>query len=403
MASDRIKSAEEFRKALTSGGEVKRIVAANKNYAAVKIPNWTKILACCLTITILIFGVLISTGTIKLENMKVSAITGKAMLTEGMVRVPDVINKPVEEVEKIAEEAALKIVIVNKEYNDNVEADKVLSQDPLPGRKLEKEGEIRVVISGGSISDMPQHTMPDVLFRSVDEAKAMLDEAGIQYDISYSNCNSVQVGHVIRTDLAPNKMVTFGRPLVSGDQIPEELTVYLLVSKGNTEQESDIEGNMDVLLEGLSFTVPTAFKLYDMSQFNDTKGNMLGYKSVYRFEDTDFSVSVWVEYWRKKDLYYYPDLKACSDGMLNEYKKGANVSTTSESEITSVGAGIPAYHFQQIVAGSHLAQYYILEDNKYYYTLSIIVTGKSTAESFVLMEEIPQTIRFADDADAGVS
>ena len=154
----------------------------------------------------------------------VSAAATENLLAENEARVPSVIGEWYEDAETIAAEENLLLVITDKVFSEEVEADKVLSQSPLPGRIMAKGGAIKVVIST-NIKETELGIMPDVVFHTQGDAEELLKEAGILYEISYAESNVVQAGNVI------------SQSIEAGEKVEGSATVKIIISTGSPKQK----------------------------------------------------------------------------------------------------------------------------------------------------------------------
>jgi serine/threonine protein kinase len=253
--SDRTQNADEFEAQLTSGDEVTRAASTLKKYDGGKVPRWAKSLASCLAAVVIVVGVLIATGVIDLtDGAVVSALTGRSVLAENEVRVPEVLNRYYEEAEASAAGAELLLVITDKQSSDKVDADLVLSQNPLPGRILERESALSVVVSAGAETEIQEGIMPDVTFRTLADAIAMLEAAGIQYRIVEEESDTVQKDGVIRQET------------IAGSQVGEGVVVVIVVSTGSEKQQTATQKAAETVREDASTDT-------DQSNLPEASGN----------------------------------------------------------------------------------------------------------------------------------
>ncbi|MDR3304681.1 MAG: InlB B-repeat-containing protein [Clostridiales Family XIII bacterium] len=225
--SDRTQNAGEFERQLTAEDEVRRAASTVVKYDAGKVPRWTKLLASCLAAAVVVFGVLLATGVVNLENGAfASSWSGKAALAEDEVRVPNVIKVHFDAAQTIADDTPLLLVITDKQFSDKVEAGLVLTQDPLPGRILLMDSALSVVVSAGEEVAIVENVMPDVVFRTLEDALAMLGEAGIEYEIVREESDTVAKDSIIRSDIEAGQAVGVGKKIT------------LVVSDGSKKQET---------------------------------------------------------------------------------------------------------------------------------------------------------------------
>ena len=195
---ERTQSAEAFEQALTAD-EVTRIKGTRLNQDTGRIPLWMKISAAVLAVAILTTSILVATGVINLRGGFLD-LGGKYVTAEGYVTVPEVLKKTVTEAQSITEDKGLLFQITDKRYDDTglIPKDRVLLQDPTAGRDVLIGSILGVVVSGGKPEVIQKGIMPDVTYKNIAEAKAMLDEAGITYTINYEESDTVAKDVVMR-------------------------------------------------------------------------------------------------------------------------------------------------------------------------------------------------------------
>ena len=234
-ASDRIQSADEFERQLTAEDQVRRAVSTIKKYDTGRIPKWTRALAGCLGVVIATFLALLFTNVIDLQGGGlISAVSGEERLGRNETRVPNVIGEQYETANSIAAEATLLLVVTNKEYNDKVEANKVMLQAPLPGRVQLKQSALNVVVSAGEEVAIKKGVMPDVTFRTLEEALLMLEEAGVKYELVYEESDTVAKDGIIKTSIN------------TGEEFDDNETVIVVISEGSEKQEAALEKAKEV-------------------------------------------------------------------------------------------------------------------------------------------------------------
>lgn len=92
------------------------------------------------------------------------------------VKVPDIRGKAVAEAQADLDRTGLTFKIDTRRADDQVPADHVLSQDPLPGSVIRRERTIRVRVSNGKQAP----AVPDVVGQAERTAEVMLADAKIQ-------------------------------------------------------------------------------------------------------------------------------------------------------------------------------------------------------------------------------
>jgi serine/threonine-protein kinase len=122
-----------------------------------------------------------------------------------LVAVGNYVGQTQHDAELLIENAGLKPDSVT-EVNEQVDAGKVVSQDPQPGNKVEKGGVVHLKVSAGK----GQVKVPDVTGQSLDDAQSQLRDAGLNYKVRQETSDSVDPGKVTRTDPPGNSQVEKG-------------------------------------------------------------------------------------------------------------------------------------------------------------------------------------------------
>lgn len=149
----------------------------------------------------LLMGLLTVTGVIGGGNYLRDSF-GSAV-PEGSVNAPGIVNLTEEKAMKLVRKAGLEYMVVGREYSEQIEKGKILTQTPLPGRVIEKGKQIEVVISGGSKEDAVASgdiTMPDVTYMTAGQAIYEIDSLGFGYDVKYEYNDTVAEGLVSRME-----------------------------------------------------------------------------------------------------------------------------------------------------------------------------------------------------------
>ncbi|HVM11919.1 MAG TPA: Stk1 family PASTA domain-containing Ser/Thr kinase [Actinomycetota bacterium] len=132
-----------------------------------------------------------------------------------LVEVPKVEGRRLARAEQILAEAKLE-VRVTRDFHDEVERGRVVSQSPAGGATLEAGETVELVVSRGR----PPVEVPDVRGRSTADATALLEAAGLGVRLLEEFSTEVARGRVIRQEPAAGKTVTRGA------------SVTIVVSKG---------------------------------------------------------------------------------------------------------------------------------------------------------------------------
>jgi beta-lactam-binding protein with PASTA domain/predicted Ser/Thr protein kinase len=117
--------------------------------------------------------------------------------------------------------------------------DRVLRQDPQPGKKVDEGSTVTLVVSGGP----GQVGVPDVVGKGLKEARRMLKEAGLKVNTTEQPSQSVNTGQVIETRPAVGTQVERGsRVTLVVSSGPEQVAVPGVVGEDKDTAVSRIEG-----------------------------------------------------------------------------------------------------------------------------------------------------------------
>lgn len=140
-----------------------------------------------------------------------------------LVKVPNLINRSINEIDNLLIEAGLAEGIVNYEYSDTVEANIVLSQDPAPYTEVEEGTRINLVVSQGPEQKLV--VMPRLIGQSESEAKNALIAYGLVLEeIKREPSNEYDEG------------IVFGQSVEPGNEIEANTKITLYVSTGPEEE-----------------------------------------------------------------------------------------------------------------------------------------------------------------------
>lgn len=128
------------------------------------------------------------------------------------VEVPNVVNLSKEEAEKKVTDAKLKFEVSDEEYNTEVEAGYIISQDPTYTELYNKVKEgttIKVVVSKGT----EKTTVPNVKGKEKEEALQLIDNAKLLSEVIEETSKTVKEGFVISQETNPDTEVNAGETL----------------------------------------------------------------------------------------------------------------------------------------------------------------------------------------------
>lgn len=145
---------------------------------------------------------------------------GKFLIKEEVI-VPDIVNLPAPEAQRILANKKLKMEVIRKVHHNEVEKGKIISQDPLPDTKTKSGRTIEVVVSTGpALVKVPK----------------VIGISQIMADVTISNAN-LKLGQVdqVYSSEYPEGIVINQAPSPE-DMVPAKTTVDLVVSKGPKPQ-----------------------------------------------------------------------------------------------------------------------------------------------------------------------
>jgi len=137
------------------------------------------------------------------------------------VLVPDIIELPAPEAQRILVAKNLKMVVEKEVPHGEIPKDYIISQDPLPDTKTKAGRTIQVVVSSGPAL-VP---VPDVIGSSQIVADVNITNAGLTLG---------KVDHKFSSQYANG--IVMGQYPEAGEKVPEKSTVDLVISKGPEPQ-----------------------------------------------------------------------------------------------------------------------------------------------------------------------
>ncbi|GAB3205637.1 Stk1 family PASTA domain-containing Ser/Thr kinase [Marinactinospora endophytica] len=157
------------------------------------------------------------------------------------VEMPDVVGKPVEEARTLLEDNGITLIEEETTVSYDQKSGTVLSSDPESGEQADREEAVTLTVSAG-------FELPGVVGRDQDEARSLLEDKGLQVDVTQKPSDDVPAGQVM--EQSPGE----------GAGVEKGVTVTLTVSSGPEQVEiPDITGwkvdDAKKKLEELGFTV----------------------------------------------------------------------------------------------------------------------------------------------------
>ena len=125
-------------------------------------------------------------------TVTVTLSKGRAQAT-----VPDLLNQTLEEARRSLEAVGLKLdENYNEESSESIAADRVMWQSVQAGTQLKQGEQVTITLSTGSA----YVEVPNILNRTLEDAKAMLASEGLYYSVTKEDYNAAEKGTVILCD-----------------------------------------------------------------------------------------------------------------------------------------------------------------------------------------------------------
>ncbi len=217
---DRTPNVAAFMNELNAHPPVKRRYGKIKKIDLYAWPLWLKILVPALLSVFVAFGVLLMTGVIDFPSL----FSDKVVVPEGFVVVPEVEGMDKDEALKLISETGLVASAKGNVESEYVDVGKIVLQTPIGGSYLGINGTVELTVSSGKgVVEVEDGiaTVPYVVWKSQEEAIAMLKEAGLAEPVIQTQSDeSVPAGQVI----SQSEEV--------GTKLPEGAQITLVVSTG---------------------------------------------------------------------------------------------------------------------------------------------------------------------------
>ncbi len=197
-----------------------------------KIITIGAIAATVIIAIIIIIAIASVTGAFKKDKKTTEEIT----TTEEIVKMIDVVGMEEAEATNALDEAGISYEI-EREYSDQFEEGIVMNQSILEGETVDEDERVKIVISKG----IEEADVPDVVGKTLDEAKTLLTAAGFVVEEDEEYDDEVEAGNIIsqtpngETKAAKGSTVTI---VVSKGKEVKVATVPDLKKKTVTEAES---------------------------------------------------------------------------------------------------------------------------------------------------------------------
>lgn len=142
-------------------------------------------------------------GTKVAEGSQIKVTLSEEKVVE-KINVPRVVDLDIEEARKMLEAAKLKALV---EYQSDVaKINTVISQTPEEGYPLEEGKRVKIIVSSGI--DQSEVPVPNVVGKSLDDAKKALTSSNLKYTISYQENKNKPEGHILSQSPKANDKAT---------------------------------------------------------------------------------------------------------------------------------------------------------------------------------------------------
>jgi len=159
-------------------------------------------------------------GTELKEGDKVKIIISKGA---EMIKVPDVVGKSLEDASALLKAAGFEVE-EDEEYDEEVEKNLIISQEPNGETEAAKGSTIKIVVSKGK--EVKVAVVPDLKKKTVTDAEQALSDVNLKLgNVSYEYNDSIKEGRVISQSIA------------SGTEVKEETAIDITISKGKKPTE----------------------------------------------------------------------------------------------------------------------------------------------------------------------
>ncbi|MDO4938537.1 MAG: Stk1 family PASTA domain-containing Ser/Thr kinase [Lachnospiraceae bacterium] len=244
------------------------------------------IILAVIVVAAVVWGILKFSGTIGSSadqiNNALDVVSGDITpLSDKETYVPDVIELDYDLATNKLKDYSLSIEVRSEEYNDNIPANAIISQDPLPDTLIDKYSKVYVVVSKGSNKE----DISNFLYQDVETVTTELRKK--KYTVTRIDEYNNQFGEGIVFDINPLKPELEGPVTLKVSKGPEDKIVKVPVLLGRTEEEAIglladsglLPGDPESIMIMPSDTVP-AGNIISQSIAPDTEisvGSKIGY------------------------------------------------------------------------------------------------------------------------------
>jgi beta-lactam-binding protein with PASTA domain/serine/threonine protein kinase len=205
-SENRIQNANELAEALNGTITPERKKEAKVRQDVGRWPLWLKVVSASCVALLVTLTILFGTGVINLKAGALLIANIGQNVPKGQLNAPGVVNMTVDNAEKIITGNKLILQITDKQYSETTPKDKIMTQNPLPGRLLSTGSKIEVVVSAGAETVY----VPDVVDYTKDVAVQRLKSVGLNVITSEKNDDITAPGAVISQSVPPQTAVDKG-------------------------------------------------------------------------------------------------------------------------------------------------------------------------------------------------
>lgn len=156
-----------------------------------------------------------------------------AYFNKKTVVIPDLIDMKEDEAKGVLEDMGLKLKVTDEKDSDK-EKGIIIYQNPVKGVKIRKGEEISVMVSNGINQVL---SVPNLVGKTVNEAKAKLEESGFEVEVEYEYSE----------EIAKDTVISQGN--AAGEELKKGSSISLTVSKGSDETKSPIPNFIGLTLD----------------------------------------------------------------------------------------------------------------------------------------------------------
>ena len=185
-------------------------------------------------LSLVLGGILLFVITILITNLVIK------LVTKADVQIPDVVGMEQTEAQKTIEDAKLKYEKKSEEYNKDVPAGYIISQDPgyMPNYNVKEGSTISVVVSLGQ----NLVKVPKVTGLTQEDATKQLEDLGLVVNVEETYSSKVEAGYVIEQSVKENEEIDAGESItIKVSKGTEKVTVPDLTGKTESEAKTAIK------------------------------------------------------------------------------------------------------------------------------------------------------------------